>query len=206
VALESRFDYQTVADRVEDAERRVHVAEDALRAGLTLATGITGSSDVGQPLDFGSENLRWDARLSLDLPLERLPERNAYRTALIRLEASERQRVETEDTIKVQLRAALRSLAAARESFDIQTGAVILAERRVESAALNLEAGRASTRDLLEAQESRVQAENAATRALTDYTLARLAFFRDLGLLRVDEDGVAVEIERMTTTEEERTP
>jgi hypothetical protein len=67
---------------------------------------------------------------------------------------------------------------------------VTLAERRIESTRLNQQAGRAETRDILEAQEALRQANNALISARVDYHLARLSLWRDMELLRVDENGV----------------
>ena len=74
----------------------------------------------------------------------------------------------------------------------------MLSQRRVESAKLNLDAGRADTRDVLDAQESLVNAENAVTSALINFTLARLDLYLQLELLRVDETGLFV-AEELTT-------
>ncbi len=193
VALTHRLDYLTALDRVFDAERKVHVAEDALRPGLDLALAGTAASEADEPLNFPSDAIDWEASLELDLALDRLPERNAYRASLIVLEATRRGVEEGEDRIRADLRDAIRRLEAARESLEIQTGAVALAERRVESAVLNLEAGRASTRDVLEAQEDLLAARNAATGALTDYVLAGLELYRDMELLRVTPEGVEID-------------
>jgi outer membrane protein TolC len=53
-----------------------------------------------------------------------------------------------------------------------------------------LEAGRAEIRDLLEAQEALISAQNALTAALVTYRVGELALQRDLGLLEVDHEGV----------------
>jgi outer membrane protein TolC len=135
----------------------------------------------------------WSLGLALDLPVNRLPERNAYRSALITWQRSARDADLARDNIEVALRDDLRNLTARRESFAIQENAVALAAQRVESSELNQKAGRASTRDLLEAQSALVSSQNALTRALIDYTLARLTMVLDMGLLRVTEDGISIE-------------
>jgi len=78
----------------------------------------------------------------------------------------------------------------ARESYRIQLEAVALAERRVDSTALFLQAGRAEVRDVLEAQEDLVNAQNALTAALVDYRVAELNLQRDMGVLQVSDDGL----------------
>jgi outer membrane protein TolC len=207
VALAERLDHQTVLDRVHDADRQVEVRADALRMGLELSAGIPRTTSAeGRPLDYDDSSKSWDLGLSLDLGIERLPERNAYRESLIDQEAARRAAEESSDRICSQVRDARRRLEASRQSFDIQTGAVTLAERRVESATLSLEAGRADTRDLLEAQESLIEAENAAASAQTDFILAGLAYYRDMELLRVSDSGLEIDTSPLLPPDERDTP
>jgi outer membrane protein TolC len=60
----------------------------------------------------------------------------------------------------------------------------------VNSVELFLQAGRAEIRDLLDAQEALVSAQNALTAGLVDYRVAALALQRDMGLLETDEKGL----------------
>jgi len=191
-ALERRLDHLTVLDRLADAERQVNVSADALRAGLDLNANLDLLSDEGQPLSVPGSGAIWSADLTLSLPLDRLPERNTYRASLINLDLAARATEASEDQITADIRDDLRQLDSARRSYTIQTGSVQLAERRVESAALNLEAGRADTRDLLEAQDDLVRARNAAVQSLIDTALARLALYRDMDLLQIDASGITL--------------
>jgi len=193
LALTRRLDHLTVVDRVEDAERGVVVAADALRLGLDLGARATLDSDEGRPLALHGDDLDWTLDLSLDLPIDRIPERNAYRNARLALDAATRDLEESTDRVRSELRDDLRSFQAARASFEIQRGAVELAERRIESAVLNLEAGRASTRDVLEAQDDRLSAQNDLAANLTDTILAGLALYRDMELFEVGQDGLTLD-------------
>jgi len=53
-----------------------------------------------------------------------------------------------------------------------------------------LQAGRVTTRDLLESQDAFLDAQNNVTAALVDYAIAKLSFFRDIGVLQVRPDGM----------------
>ena len=190
VARMERLDYRAQNGRLEDAERRIGVAADALRAGLDMTLNLDLSSTDGKPLDFDFDDATWSLAGVLDLPINIREERNAYRAAIVSAEVAKRNKQQLDDRIAADIRASLRSLTARRESYDIQVGAVRLAERRVESARLNLDAGRSETRDLLEAQAALLGAQNAATGALIDYALAELELYRDMELLRVGPDGI----------------
>jgi len=195
IALGNRLDLRTAMGRVYDAQRQVVVAADALRAELTLtgtaeAGGRRGISSAGSPdAQLRPEKGLYTAGLLLDLPLERTAERNAYRDSFIVLERATRDIQELEDQIKLQVRDALRNLLQTRESYMIQTQAVALAGRRVESTELFLEAGRAQIRDVLEAQEALVSARNALTAAIVNYRVAELELQRDMDVLEVNEKG-----------------
>jgi outer membrane protein TolC len=130
------------------------------------------------------------AGLNIDLPLERTAERNAYRSAYIDLERSIRSLQLLEDQVKLDVRNDLRTLLESRESIRIQAEAVQLARRRVDSTELFLQAGRAEIRDVLDAQESLVTAQNALTSALVGYRVAELQLQRDMGVLEVEARGL----------------
>ena len=192
-ALEARLDHQTLADVVVDRERRVYVAEDALRAGLSLDVSVGSTSRDGKPLSFSSDTTNWSTSLSLDLPIDRKAERNAYRRSLIDLEVARRNLEEDADVITASVRDAIRLVRNSQESYILQKSVVLLNERRVESSLLNLDAGRSETRDVLESQEDLVAAQNDETSALISFTLARLDLYLQLEVLRVDETGIVVE-------------
>jgi hypothetical protein len=101
------------------------------------------------------------------------------------------------DGIVVAVRNAVRQTRNAYQTWNLQAGAVVLAERRVESSDLNLENGKASTRDVLDAEEDLRQALNSRSAALVDYSLSRLELYLDVEALRVDEDGIGLDPESL---------
>jgi len=190
IALAGRFDYLNAVDSVDDARRRADIAKDQLRAGLGLVASIGGVSADDEPLDYTKDDIGWSLGLDLDLPVDQLPERNSYRLALISLQVARRSQEQFADSVTLGVRDALRNLTSRVESFRIQDRSVVLADRRVASASANLDAGRAQTRDLLEAQDSLLEARNARSRALIDYRLAELGLWRDLEVLSVEGGSI----------------
>jgi outer membrane protein TolC len=189
LALENRLDLHVALGGVYDAQRQVVVKADALRAGLTLG----GSANFSDNDDDGSlhfEGGRYAALLSLDLPIERTKERNDYRNSLIDLERATRTVQTLEDQIKLSIRNELRTLLESRESLKIQAQAVVVAEKRVRSSNLFLEAGRIQIRDLLDAQDSLLSAQNSLTQAVVNYRIAELELQRDIDVLKVNEQGL----------------
>ncbi len=196
IALENRLDLRTARGQVEDARRAVFVAADFLRGELTLGgraragesrTAATADEpDVS--LDF--ERGTYSALLTIDLPWERTAERNRYRNSLISLEQAVRDLQGLEDRIKLDIRGWLRDLLQSREAMQIQFQAMKLAEKRVRSTELFVQAGRAEIRDLLDAQEDLLSAQDALTSAVVNYRVAELELQRDLGVLYVSEQGL----------------
>jgi outer membrane protein TolC len=190
-ALLCRLDLANSADNVDDAIRKVMVAEDNLGAELNLVASTdvhsTGQTRVGRlPFHLGDYTLG----LQADLPLDRLAERNAYRESLITLTQAQRQFDIDRDNIALDVRQAYRQLSETAERYKIQKNSLDLAEKRVESTTMLIEEGRVSTRDLLEAQDALLEAQNNLTAALVDHIVAKLSFYRDIGVLQVKPDGM----------------
>ncbi len=198
IALAKRLDFLTTLEREEDAVRRVMVSEDALQGVLDLNADLRTTSADGRPLKL--DRTTWGVGVDYSFPFERLPQRNSWRESIVQREAAKRTTELTSDRIRAELRDDLRQAATQLEGWKIQQMAVQLADRRIESTQLQLDAGRADTRDLLEAQESLLSAQNSATASLIDYTLARMGLYLDMELLRLDETGIRL-LEPETTEE-----
>ncbi|MFA5424128.1 MAG: TolC family protein, partial [Phycisphaerae bacterium] len=190
-AIANRLDLATSADLVDDAERKVAVAENNLGAELNLVASAevdsTGRSRIGRlPVHLGDYALGLEA----DLPLDRLAERNAYRESLISFTQAQRQYDLDRDTTALEVRNAYRQLSEAAQRYQIQKNSLELAQKRVESTTMLLQEGRASTRDLLESQDALLEAQNNVTATLIDHAIAKLNFYRDIGVLQVRPDGM----------------
>jgi outer membrane protein TolC len=195
-ALNNRLDLTTAFDQVDDAKRKVDVAVDALRAQLDLVAraNIPSTPETKfERLQFHEG--RYDAGLLLDLPLDRLSERNVYRRALISYLQAQRDYELASDEVKLGVRNAYRSLVEAARRYVIQKNSLELAQERVSSTTMLLAAGRAQSRDLLDAQDSLLSAQNDTTATLVDYMIARLTFYRDTGILQVKPDGLWKSVE-----------
>lgn len=192
LALTMRLDYLTAKDSREDAARKVDVAADALKAQVDLvaSAGVNSGPGLGRGFvlpDF--ERYRWDAGLNVDLPFERTAQRNSYRTALITSKQAEREMVNLEDNIRLQVREGWRSLDQAKRNYEISELRVKLSERRVEEQDLLSELGRGVAKDQVDAQNDLVSAKNQRTQALVAHTIARLQFWNSTGILYIKENG-----------------
>lgn len=184
LALRHRLDLFNEIDRFEDAKRKIQVAADAFKPGLNLFAGLDADTDNGsRPYSNFDANAYYSRiGIDLDLPIDILDERNNYRRARIDFERQIRQLSLALDRTHADLRSGLRGLDLSRQTYQIQQNALKLANQRVEGANLLLDAGRATTRDLLDAQTDLLNAQNGVTSALVDYHLTRLNLLYNLGL------------------------
>ncbi|MEF8788115.1 MAG: TolC family protein, partial [Planctomycetota bacterium] len=187
IATSNRLDLQTARDEIADARRKVKVAINDLKPGLDVTLEAGSTTGNTRPVDFSGDNNRYTAGLELDLPLERTAERNRYREQLIDLQSAQRAAERSRDQIIQGVREAWRSYFRAWESYRIQKNSVELAQERVDSTTMLLEAGRASTRDMLEARESLIQAQNSLSQSLVGYRVTRLELARDMGTLQISD-------------------
>ncbi len=194
IALVTRPDLATAKDRVDDAERHIKVAKNGLLPGLNVAVEYNPVSSPGDTTPGINWNRRrWASRLDLDLPLDRKAERNIYRSSFIARDRSIRAEQLARDRAQLEIFDAWRSLDQEKASHRIAEEGVSLAARRLEEQQLRSELGQGEAKDLVDAQEDLVDAQNLLTGALIDYTMARLRLWRDMGILYIQSDGSWVE-------------
>ncbi|MEO7300085.1 MAG: TolC family protein [Verrucomicrobiota bacterium] len=190
VALQSRLDFYNQKDQAQDATRRIAVAANGLKTQLDLVTSVNVPGEEGNGFrkpDF--DRYRWSAGFDIDLPFDRKSQRNSYRAALIADQRAARELVLAEDNIKLQINDDWRTLDQAKRNFEISELGVQLAARRVEEQQLRAELGRGTARDLVDAQNDLINSKNERTTALVSHTIARLRFWRDMGILMIKDNG-----------------
>ncbi len=206
LALANRLDLRIAEGSVFDAQRSVIVAADSLRPSLNLTGGAAyRGTATRSSTRFAPSDGVYTTGLEMDMPWSRRSERIGFRQSLIQVESAVRSFQDLEDRIKLDVRNGLRNLMQQREGYRIQTEALNVAERRVEEAQALQELGRAEMRDVLDANESLLQAQNSLVDSLVSYRVSELNFQRDLGLLHVDYNGLWSEFDPngVPTTEDE---
>jgi outer membrane protein TolC len=183
-ALALRLDLANTSDAIYDAERKVLVAKDSLRAGLNL---VASTNYIDSPR--GTASIA-GVGMQMDLPLDRMAESNLYRKALIVLNQRQREFEEAKDTVVLEVRQDYRDLTKAAERYRLQLDGLELAQKRLDNTLLLMQYGRANSRRVLDAQKDLFDAQNAATDAMVNHTIAMLSFYRDTGVLQVKPDGM----------------
>ncbi len=189
LCLEHQMDVLNAIDEFEDSKRHVRVMADQLRPELDLFANASLASD--EPYDytrFDPENVRYSAGVKLNLPVDRLNERNNYRAALVSFESQLRSLSLTLDRFRDRIDQGLRTLEQNRLNHLNAQESLRVAQRRVESTMMLLEAGRADIRDVREAQDGLIQAQNNLATSYTDYLGARLAVLLEIGVVDIRPD------------------
>jgi outer membrane protein TolC len=189
-ARANRLDLITQRMSVEDSERAVRIAENALLPDLSLTAnfGVTGSStDLGHAAPD-----EWNAAVgvSMEIPLQRKAQRNAYRSSLISLEQSRRALQLREDELDALIQDALRQLRTIEERIALQQGQILTERRGVAVLEIRYESGVASNRDLFDARQGLVNAQNTLITLQVDHFIARLRLLKEMGILFVDAQGM----------------
>jgi len=191
-AVKYRLDLLNDLDAVDDARRGVRIAKRNMLPDFDFSGSVTMNTDPNRPnsASYNTERTTWRAMLNLEIPFDRVSERNSYRAGLIDLRRAERRHHEAVDTVRLEVRRALRELEQTRVTMEIQRRSITVNERRREIAQLQYELGTlSSNRDKIEAEDDWRQAKNSYAQAQAAYRLTILQFFRDTGTLRVGDDG-----------------
>ena len=195
-AMEYRLDLQTVADRVEDARRRVDVASNELLPDLdvNLAGVIPTVERFGTAagLNVRPNDGIYRAGASFGWALDRTIERARYRESQIRYEQEIRDERLARDDAAVEVRSSLRAIELNRFSLLLQEQNVAIAMNREASIAAAPD--RASARDRTEALDQRRQAEDQRDRAQADLQISILDYLLTTGQFRVSPEGMFLPI------------
>ena len=190
MAVQTRLDLYTQLDQVQDAARRIELAADELDIALDLnfLVSVPGAAD-GSFGELEFENAVYSAGLGFDLPLDNKAQRNNYRRALIDYDLATRGYVLALDAVKIDVLRTWREMNEARKSYDISLRGVEINERRVEEAELRAELGLGDIQDTVDSQNDLTSSRTELTSSIVSHNIAKLEFWRDVGLLYVDDNG-----------------
>jgi outer membrane protein TolC len=193
-----RLDVQTARDQIDDAKRQVENAKNGLLPDLNLNAGTSYGNRASSPArDLSSDTGQYNVGATLGLPVDRVAERNAYRRSLIFLQQVQRSYTTARDQAAVGARNALRRIVSAREQVELQRRNVQVAQARLDLAnsllrqpLLNPLPGLSqSNRDVVEAQQSLLTAQDSLDSARAALQVQVLSYYRDTGTLRLDPEA-----------------
>jgi hypothetical protein len=190
LALTNRLDIINEVDKFQDKKRKVKVAADDLLPSLKFVTDLSLKDQYYHRNSFDFSDYSAKAGLSLDLPLDKLTERNAYRQSRINFEQQLRSLMRTLDDLRDTVRTNVRTLDQNQQSYIINQKALVVAKRELEKARLDMLAGgRVSPRDIIEAQTAVASAENSVYSSLINFHTQRLKLLNNTGILKTNQNN-----------------
>ena len=190
IALCYRLDLLTSADRLDDSHRAVAVAKNGMLPDLDLTAGVTLDSRPERldSLEFSTERSTYRTGVTFQLN-DRRRERNAYRASLVALRQAQRDHEERVDSVRADVRRAVRRIREQETLRVIETLNVEENELRAEAARAQVDLGKSTNQDVVDAEEVLLGARNRLAAAVAGYRNAILDFRLDTGTVRVADDG-----------------
>ncbi len=194
-AHRNRLDLMNSQATVMDAFRKVEVAADALQSDLSVTGSVALGSDPSKnnALRFDSSANSYRVGAQFDGPLNRLNERNFFRSQQIVYQRISRSYVADKDQVANEVRTILRQLKLRRLNFQIARQQLVAATRQVDQAQIDLRtnstAGSNLTLFLLQALQGMLDAKNNLISNWIDYRVQKMRLFVALEMLYLDEQG-----------------
>ncbi len=159
LARDNQPDYQSVQASIQQFELDLLTARSASRPSLDLggAVGHNARDRSGShALDRlpNGDGYAWQVDLSLSMPLGMRSDRARQRIAQNNLDREQSRLQQVEQTILVQVRAAVRAVETNLESAEISAMATKLSARQYELEKARFDAGLSTSRLVLEAQDA----------------------------------------------------
>ena len=207
IAVANRLDLMNRRAFVVDARRQLEIAADRLEATLNVvvegAVNMPPLLQNNNPLDFRADESNFRVGISVITPLDRVEARNNYRAAQVAYQRARRNYMAAEDQVKLDVRTHLRSVEAESESFEVGRRALRVAARELDQAVEFAErpdtVSRAGNQgvNISRALENILLAQNKLIDDWVDYEEARLSLFRDMGVMRIGEDGLWIQDDQL---------
>ncbi|HEY4302621.1 MAG TPA: TolC family protein [Candidatus Didemnitutus sp.] len=157
MARTTQPDYLSAQAAVEQAKLDLDVAKDNTKPSLSVggAVGLNGSRDsAGSAFDdaANSRSNNWQFDVSLTYPWGQVGDRARFRQASATLNQLQTRLKQTEQTIELQVRSAVRAVETNAESVKISAQARDLSEKQYELEKAKFDAGLSTSYLVLQAQ------------------------------------------------------
>ena len=201
VALENRLDLMNERANVTDARREQEVVANRLKTILDVAVegDVRTPGGGSQPFDFSGSSSSYRVGVQFTAPLDQVAERNNYRASQIRYQRARRRYMAAEDQVKLQVRTSWRQLQVLEQNLETARQAlrinVLQYDQAVEvSNAPGQQAqGGVSGRNLIDALNNILAAQDRLIQIWANYERERLNIHRDMGMMEIDPQGLWVD-------------
>ena len=203
-ALERRPEIVTARKRLQDAELSERVAKNAVKHDLTLGASVGPTrSDYDVRLSYINQDLLpqdakttmdeldWRIGLTYGIPVFNRAAKANYAVATLNREKSELGVQSVEQTIRVDVRRAVRSVDSGVKRVAAARANTVLQRRTLEAEQKKFDNGMSTSFEVLQIQTDLLNAQVAEIRAILDYTKALADLERAKGTL-LEARGLAL--------------
>ncbi len=157
LAKQSQPDFLSSQAAIEQLKLDLKLAKDGAKPDLTVgaALGLSGSNGSGSDAfgdAFDRQNHSWQVDFAFNYPWGQRSDKARERQSLATLSREQTRLRQTEQTIELQVRSAVRSVETNLESVKIATLASALSQKQYELEKAKFDAGLSTSRRVLEAQ------------------------------------------------------
>lgn len=190
VAVQNRLDLRNLWEQIEDAARNLRYLRQDLLPNLDLFLNFTLADNNAENLDDFKLSLdNATAGITLEIPLDRVREKNDLKSAVIAFKQQVRDFLTALDNVRRDVRNDFRAVRRLKGSLKNQKRQIEIARKKERNALIIFKEGEISNRDLVDAQEELRDAENNYIQTLVDYEITRIQALRNMGILYLDLFG-----------------
>lgn len=207
IARENRLDWMNRRAALVDQWRLITFNANRLKGFLSLNLDGDIGTLKNNGLDFRGKTGNLRASVQFDAPVNRKAERNLYRESLISYQRAKRSYIAFVDTTNLTLRSRLRQIGRLRTNLEIQRRALAISIRRVDQTLEDLnrpaqaskpgeappQLGPTLAQNLLRALSDLRNTQDNFMSVWLNYESARINLMIDLGLIRLDDDGMWID-------------
>jgi len=191
-ALAGRPDLKAAELSIEAARIQEEVAQDNIRPSLALVGSVgQGGTDetYGDSLSDAVESpeTEWQAGLTFSVPLQNNTAKGRYRQASAAYSRAKNQAQQLRLTVQKSVRTTVRDVQLAIKAMEATKKTSLATQKRLEAEEVKFAVGRATTFDVLTAQDAYSQALSQEKQSQVAYALALAELDRIQGVI-----GVAV--------------
>lgn len=191
LAFANNPEWRNTPLRLEDARRALELASNATLPQVDLTAAHTWNTTTEQELfsDYDQESRNWTVGVTVSVPIDARKQRREYQTAVIAYRQAERDYFRAHDRLIAAVQAQMIQIRQAELAMKFQQRAIGDAEKAARLAEFDYQRGQGTNRDVLDAQDRLLEAQNAYEAALVAARINQLRLLQFIGRLEADEDG-----------------
>ncbi len=185
-SLENRLEVQDAYESLSDAERRVKIAKQNLYPPLDVSVQYTLSGE-GNAFEesLNLDDSYWGIGISSSFNLDFARDRATYQQAQLAYTGAIRSLQSVEQNVMLEVLQTITNVKQAQARVYLQEQSVLQAEKQLELAELRYKKGLSDNIDIIDAEESLINAKTNYYSAIVQHLIAKMKLKQVTGTLEV---------------------